>query len=197
MNPANWSFTDIPDLKINLDYGYGAGVLLPGPPSGSNKVLLIGGANEVADTSTATTEQFDAANPSAGWSFKAPLPESRRNVNGVILPDGKILAVGGNTTGASDGYRFESRELRPGDQHLDAARRPGRGPRVPLHRDPPARRARAVGRRRHGGRRGLDQRRRRGLLAPVPLQGRAAGDHLGADERGLQRALHHRHRATR
>ena len=113
LNPSNWSWTDIPDLQINRDYGYGAGVLLPGPPSGSNKVLLIGGANNVADTSTATTEQFDAANPSAGWSFRAPLPESRRNVNGVILPDGKILAVGGNTTGASDGYRFETESYDP------------------------------------------------------------------------------------
>ena len=128
LNPANWTFTDIPDLKINLDYGYGAGVLLPGPPSGSNKVLLIGGANGVADTSTATTEQFDASNPSAGWSFKAPLPQSRRNVNGVILPDGKILAVGGNTTGASDGYR--------------TSRRATTRPPTPGRRSPPRPRAR-------------------------------------------------------
>jgi hypothetical protein len=113
LNPSGWTFTDIPDLQINRDYGYGAGVLLPGPPAGSTKVLLIGGANNTADSSTATTEQFDAANPSAGWSFRAPLPQSRRNVNGVILPDGKILAVGGNTTGASDGYRFETESYDP------------------------------------------------------------------------------------
>ena len=40
-------------------------MLLPGPPSGSNKVLLIGGTNGTATLfETATTEQFDAANPS-------------------------------------------------------------------------------------------------------------------------------------
>ncbi len=129
INPSNWTFTDIPDLNINRDYGYGAGVLLPGPPSGSTKVLLIGGANNVSDTSTATTEQFDAANPSAGWSFKAPLPDSRRNVNGVILPDGKILVVGGNTTGASDGYRFESESYDPATNTWTplAAQAEGRG----------------------------------------------------------------------
>jgi hypothetical protein len=108
LNPATWAFTDIPDLKVNRIYGYGAGVLLPGPPSGSTKVLLVGGANGNPDLSTATTEQFDAADPSAGWSFKAPLPESRRNVNAVILPDGDLLAVGGNNDGASNGYRQES-----------------------------------------------------------------------------------------
>jgi Galactose oxidase-like, Early set domain/Kelch motif len=108
INPGGWSFTDIPDLNINRDYGYGSGVLLPGPPSGSTKVLLVGGANGDANLSTATTEQFDAANPSAGWTFKAPLPESRRNVNTVILPDGDLLAVGGNNDGASNGYHHES-----------------------------------------------------------------------------------------
>jgi hypothetical protein len=108
INPADWSFTDIPDLNVNRDYGYGSGVLLPGPPAGSTKVLLIGGANGDAALSTATTEQFDAADPTAGWSFKAPLPESRRNVNTVILPDGDLLAVGGNNDGASNGYREES-----------------------------------------------------------------------------------------
>jgi hypothetical protein len=113
INPADWSFTDIPDLNINRDYGYGSGVLLPGPPSGSTKVLLIGGANGDASLSTATTEQFDAANPAAGWSFKAPLPESRRNVNTVILPDGNLLAVGGNNDGASNGYREEAELYSP------------------------------------------------------------------------------------
>ena len=108
INPGDWTFTDIPDLNINRDYGYGSGVLLPGPPSGSNKVLLIGGANGDATLSTATTEQFDASNPAAGWSFKAPLPESRRNVNTVILPDGNLLAVGGNDNGASNGYREDA-----------------------------------------------------------------------------------------
>ena len=113
INPGDWSFTDIPDLNINRDYGYGSGILLPGPPSGSTKVLLIGGANGDATLSTATTEQFDAANPAAGWSFKAPLPESRRNVNTVILPDGNLLAVGGNNDGASNGYRLESQLYSP------------------------------------------------------------------------------------
>ena len=76
-------------------------------------MLLIGGANGVASLSTATTEQFDAANPAAGWSFKAPLPESRRNVNTVILPDGDLLAVGGNDNGASNGYVEESELYSP------------------------------------------------------------------------------------
>ncbi|HSJ73893.1 MAG TPA: galactose oxidase-like domain-containing protein, partial [Miltoncostaeaceae bacterium] len=110
VNPAaSFAFTDAPDLIVDRIFGYGAGVLLPGPPSGSSKVLLIGGATTGdANASTATTEQLDAANPGAGWQFRASLPESRRNVNGVILPDGNILAVGGNQEGASNGYRRET-----------------------------------------------------------------------------------------
>jgi Galactose oxidase-like, Early set domain/Kelch motif len=110
VNPAaSFAFTQAPDLNVDRVFGFGAGVLLPGPPSGSSKVLLIGGAtNGDANGSTATTEELDAANPGADWQFRAPLPESRRNVNGVILPDGNILAVGGNQEGASNGYRKET-----------------------------------------------------------------------------------------
>ena len=38
VNPAaNFAFTDAPDLKVDRVFGFGAGVLLPGPPSGSTK----------------------------------------------------------------------------------------------------------------------------------------------------------------
>jgi hypothetical protein len=110
VNPAaGFAFSQAPDLNVDRVFGYGFGVLLPGPPSGSTNVLLVGGATTGdAAGSTATTEQLDAANPGAGWQPRASLPESRRNVNGVILPDGNILAVGGNQEGASNGYRKET-----------------------------------------------------------------------------------------
>ncbi len=99
-----------PTCVVNRVWGFGAGVLLPGPPSGSTKVMLIGGADPAApdppDSSTATTEQLDTAG--GGWIPRASMPDSRRNVNGVILPDGNILAVGGNGEGASNGYRKET-----------------------------------------------------------------------------------------
>ena len=107
---SGFALTDAPDLVVNRVWGFGAGVLLPGPPSGSTKVLLIGGADPAApdppSSSTATTEQLDTAG--GGWIARASMPDSRRNVNGVILPDGNILAVGGNGEGASNAYRKET-----------------------------------------------------------------------------------------
>jgi hypothetical protein len=110
VNPAaNFAFSQAPDLNVDRVFGFGFGVLLPGPPSGSSNVLLVGGATTGdANGSTATTEQLDAASPGGGWQPRASLPESRRNVNGVILPDGNVLAVGGNQEGASNGYRKEA-----------------------------------------------------------------------------------------
>ncbi|HET9557686.1 MAG TPA: galactose oxidase-like domain-containing protein, partial [Actinomycetota bacterium] len=107
---SGFALTDAPDLVVNRVWGFGAGVLLPGPPSGSTKVLLIGGADPAApdppSSSTATTEQLDTTG--GGWSARASMQDSRRNVNGVILPDGNILAVGGNGEGASNSYRKET-----------------------------------------------------------------------------------------
>lgn len=110
----NYALSDAPDLKRDRAYGFSAGVLLPGPPSGSSTVMLIGGGGQdaqggnVADGLTETTESFNAAQPGATWQLRAPLPQPRRNVNGVITPDGDIIAVGGNTQGASNGYQEES-----------------------------------------------------------------------------------------
>ncbi|MEO7558568.1 MAG: Calx-beta domain-containing protein [Gammaproteobacteria bacterium] len=96
LNPIDWSWSDIPNL-LQPRYGYGSGVLLPGGPNGSNKVMLIGGASNQFGV-VATTEVFDNANPGAGWQFRASMPQGRRNHNTVILPDGTLLTVGGNSS---------------------------------------------------------------------------------------------------
>ena len=66
--------------------------------------------------------------------------------------------------------------LRPGRQLLDAAGLAGRAARLPLDRPAAARRERAVGRRRHRPRRRPVERRRRDLLAALPVPRRAPGD---------------------
>jgi hypothetical protein len=112
LNPASWSWTDIPDAAVSRQYGYGSGVLLPGGPGGSYRVMLLGGGDDESpsypNAGTASTEVFDASNPSAGWSPRASLPQARRNLNTVILPDGNLLAVGGNSSGATGGAQRET-----------------------------------------------------------------------------------------
>lgn len=76
-------------------------VLLPGPPSGSTKIMLFGGAVPGTGTGVATTQLFDTANPQAGWVARAPIPQPRDNMNTVLLPDGTVLGVGGTSAAQS------------------------------------------------------------------------------------------------
>ncbi len=105
LNTTSWGWTDVPN-PLSGHREYAPGILLPGPPSGSWKVMRLGGHQ--AQTAVAVTETFDASNPSAGWVAGAPMPEARRNHNTVILPDGKLLTVGGNGVGLRDTPYYEA-----------------------------------------------------------------------------------------
>ena len=103
---STYSFADqapLPESRV----GYGGGMLLPGPPSGSRIMFVAGGG------STPNTHRFDVLNPSAGWSNAAPLPQTRRNLNTVLLPDGTLLAVGGNGSGTEGLPQRETLLYRP------------------------------------------------------------------------------------
>ena len=104
LNPAGWTWSSVPQL--GGDHYYGSGVLLPDGPSGSSKVMLIAGDQSAA------TEVLDAENLGAGWSPRAPLPQTRRNANSVLTPDGAIITIGGNaldnfTTPRFDALRYD------------------------------------------------------------------------------------------
>jgi hypothetical protein len=107
LDPSNWTFTSYKNLLFP-QYQYPAGVLLPGPPSGSYKAMIVGGKDKSGGTVTANTEVFDAQNPNAGWQKAAPMPQPRTNMNLVILPDGKLLGVGGASLGQYLQPQFQS-----------------------------------------------------------------------------------------
>jgi hypothetical protein len=89
----------------SLGHYHNAGnlVLLPGSPSGSTRVAMIGGFERVTptdDRSIRTVETLDFAHRGAGWlsGAGAPVPSlnvARSNGNAVSLPDGSIVVVGG------------------------------------------------------------------------------------------------------
>jgi hypothetical protein len=85
--PGTWS-----DLGNRL-YGmrdYGSAVMYePG------KVLITGGG----DPPTATAETIDLNASSPAWSWTGSMHFPRRHVNATILPDGKVLATGGTSSG--------------------------------------------------------------------------------------------------
>ncbi len=82
-------------IRLN---GRPGGVLLPGGPGGSTRIMLFGGQGG-GTAAVNNTEVFDTANPGAGWVSKAPIPQARNDMNTVLLPDGTILGVGGNGSG--------------------------------------------------------------------------------------------------
>jgi hypothetical protein len=105
INVSKRTFKTVP--APNVSRAYASAILLPGGPSGSTKMMIMGGADHVRDVNGVytqvhdSTQVFDAANPTAGWKPRAPMPEPRIFANTVILPDGTLLTVGGENVGVA------------------------------------------------------------------------------------------------
>ena len=176
------TWEDAPDP---VRHTFGSGVLLPGTPSGSTRVALIGGVDRDAlpDTGTSTplpiVQTFDEANPSAGWTDRASAQlRARAPQHGAAA--GPLDGHGGRRlrdpqrqpAGGRPGDPPQHRDLRPGERAVDPRARPGRAADLPLHRAAAARRARAVRRRRRLRRQ--HERHRGDLRAALPVPRRAA-----------------------
>ena len=73
---------------------YGTSVLLPLTPANgyASRVMIFGGGNPA----TETTEIIDLSQPTPLWQFGPPMSQPRIEMNATILPNGKVLAVGGS-----------------------------------------------------------------------------------------------------
>ena len=73
---------------------YGSSVLLPLSPADNydSKVLIMGGGNP----STNTTEIIDLGSATPSWQYGPPMSQPRIEMNAVLLPNGKVLALGGS-----------------------------------------------------------------------------------------------------
>jgi Galactose oxidase-like, Early set domain len=96
LDPRTWTWTTLKSLPGGDGAG-SAGLMLPAGPDGSNQVLMVGGL--VKGAAVTTTEKYNYANPSAGWSFGSPMPTARAHTNVVQVPDGSAIAIGGNSSG--------------------------------------------------------------------------------------------------
>src|SRR5438094_825794 len=74
---------------------YGTSVLLPLTPSNGYRprVMIMGGGNPA----TATTEIIDLSASPLQWQYGPSMSQPRIEMNATILPNGKVLAVGGST----------------------------------------------------------------------------------------------------
>jgi Domain of unknown function (DUF1929)/Glyoxal oxidase N-terminus len=73
---------------------YGTSVLLPLTPANNYdpKVIIMGGHSPATNTS----EIIDLGAPIPAWQSGPNMSEARIEMNAVILPDGRVLAVGGS-----------------------------------------------------------------------------------------------------
>ncbi len=73
---------------------YGSSVLLPMSPVDNYdpRVLIMGGGNP----STNTTEIIDLGSATPSWQYGPAMSQPRIEMNAVLLPNGKVLALGGS-----------------------------------------------------------------------------------------------------
>lgn len=94
-NPATQSWTlNVAKTLFRKERTYGTSVLLPLLPEGGYlpKVMILGGANPA----TNSVEIIDLSVSTPVWRSAAPMSLPRIELNAVILPTGKVLALGGS-----------------------------------------------------------------------------------------------------
>ncbi len=99
-DPASSSFTqNVATTNYGSARTYGSSILLPlTPANGYDPKILILGGNSPA---TATTETIDMGAASPTWVTGPSMSQARIEMNAVILPNGKVLAMGGSVNDES------------------------------------------------------------------------------------------------
>jgi hypothetical protein len=91
---SNTWITNVATTNYSGVRTYGTSVLLPLSPQNNYdpKVIIMGGGNP----STNTTEIIDMAASTPVWQYGPPMSQPRIEMDAVILPNGKVLALGGS-----------------------------------------------------------------------------------------------------
>jgi Domain of unknown function (DUF1929)/PKD domain len=109
-DPTTKSWT--PTVAITNYIGsrsYGTSVLLPLWPSEGYRprVMIFGGGNPA----TATTEIGDLSAATPVWQFGPPMSQPRIQMNATILPNGRVLAMGGSAINEDENTRSLNADL--------------------------------------------------------------------------------------
>ena len=155
LNPATWTWQDLPNLPSARNWGSAA--ILPAPPGRPPEADDHGRRRrrsvQRAQNSTVT---IDLNNPAAGWTAGPPMNIAPRPPQHGH-PAGQLGARRGRRRGqdAVDGNLYSGRSTvrdpLADHQHVVPGRHPGRGAHLPLHGPAPARRPGLLGRRRPAG----------------------------------------------
>ena len=111
LNPATWNWSGLPRMMSDHYYlGTGASYTDTSVSPPKQLVMVAGGFNynpPVVNAPVAVNEYIDGFNPLLGWKAYPRFQTARHNHNTVMLPDGKMLTVGGNR----GVYGYEEPEL--------------------------------------------------------------------------------------
>jgi hypothetical protein len=96
-DPATKTWTtNIAHTNYSNSRTYGTSVLLPLTPANNYRpsLIIMGGGNPA----TPTTEVIDLGAASPAWQFGPNMSAGRIEMNATILPNGKVLAMGGSSS---------------------------------------------------------------------------------------------------
>ena len=101
-DPSDQTWTlDVATTIYDSSRGYGTSVLLPLTPANNYdpKVMILGGTgvSGSGNPSTDTTEIIDLGASPLEWQSGPNMSEPRIEMNATILPNGRVLAIGGST----------------------------------------------------------------------------------------------------
>src|SRR5580704_7956669 len=94
-NPATHTWTqNVATTNYSGTRTYGTSVLLPLTPANNYdpRIIIMGGGNPA----TATTELIDMGASKPAWVYGPNMSEARIEMDAVMLPNGKVLAVNGS-----------------------------------------------------------------------------------------------------
>ena len=88
---------------------YGTSVLLPLWPSDGyrSRVMIFGGGAPA----TATTEIIDLSAATPAWQYGPPMSQPRIQMNATILPNGRVLAMGGSANNEDENTKSLNADL--------------------------------------------------------------------------------------
>ncbi len=96
-NPSTQAWTTVANTKSGITRTYGSSVLLPLTPANNYdpKVIIFGGGQP---TATSSTEIIDLGASSPSWVYGPDMSQARVEMDAVLLPTGKVLALAGSST---------------------------------------------------------------------------------------------------
>jgi hypothetical protein len=110
LEPGAWAWTRLPNMLYEHD-GYANGVsYTDASVQPVRQIVMIAGGKFVPSNN----EWLDGFNPAGGWHDYPKWNLQRHNANTIILPDGKLLTVGGNSERTNYGGTAFSAELYSG-----------------------------------------------------------------------------------